>query len=131
MLYSIERRKKLLLAFVFGFIVLFNMSCMVHASEYLPEDMPETAGDSVSEEVTAEPLTEQPTTEVVVNVEIPTEEPEEIDVLHFEPVEDDSARNARRCQIWTYYLLLIWFAFDVIKFFDTRMEKTFRRMGKD
>lgn len=130
MLFSSEGRKRLLSAFVLGFITLLYVSGMVHASEYLPEDVPEVTGDSVSEEVTAEPITEQPTTEVVVNVEIPTEESEEINVLKFEPIKDDSARNARKCQIWTFYLLLIWFAFDIIKFFDTRMEKTFRRMGK-
>lgn len=132
MIYSSEGRKRLLSAFIFGFIMLFYVSGMVRAAGYPLEDMPETTGEFMPEDaMTEEPTTEQPTTEVVVNVEIPTEEAEEIDVLHFEPIEDDSARNARRCQIWTFYLLLIWFAFDIIKFFDTRMEKTFRRMGKD
>lgn len=115
----------------FTVLCLFSVKSRVFATEYNPGDITDWE-ELVSEEPTTEqPVTEQPTTEIIVNVEVPTEEPQEISPTKFEYVEDDSAQSARRCQIWTFYLLLIHFAFDVIRFADSKFEKSFRRMGKD
>lgn len=109
---------------LFSVLCLFSVKSRAFAIEHDPDEVTE-------ESTTEQPVTEQPTTEITVNVEVPTEEPDEIHPTKFEYVTDDSAQSARRCQIWTFYLLVIYFAFDVIKFADSKFEKSFRRMGKD